>query len=148
MLKLTLHADSYDWQFIPIAGESFTDSGAGAPHGPPTMTLKPTADASVNQRHPRTNHGDSSRLYVDGDAGRGRDLRSYVKFKVAGVAATVERAVLRLWVTNGTSNGPTVAPTSTGWSAGKLTWRNRPARPGRSSPMPAPWSPADGPSST
>jgi hypothetical protein len=27
VLKLTLHANSYDWQFIPIAGQTFTDSG-------------------------------------------------------------------------------------------------------------------------
>ena len=28
VLKLTLHATSYDWRFIPIAGQSFTDSGS------------------------------------------------------------------------------------------------------------------------
>ena len=28
VLKLTLHATSYDWQFIPIAGQTFTDSGS------------------------------------------------------------------------------------------------------------------------
>ena len=27
VLKLTLHPDSYDWQFIPVAGSTFTDSG-------------------------------------------------------------------------------------------------------------------------
>ncbi|HEY6072408.1 MAG TPA: hypothetical protein VIV15_03215, partial [Anaerolineales bacterium] len=27
VLKLTLHASSYDWEFIPITGETFTDSG-------------------------------------------------------------------------------------------------------------------------
>jgi hypothetical protein len=27
VLKLTLHANSYDWQFVPVAGRSFTDSG-------------------------------------------------------------------------------------------------------------------------
>ena len=68
----------------------------------------------------------SHRLYMDGDVGRGRDLRTYIKFKVSGLRGTVDRAVLRLWVTNATGNGPTVAPTRTGWSAGKLTWRNRP----------------------
>ena len=31
-LKLTLHANSYDWQFVPIAGQTFTDSGSGACH--------------------------------------------------------------------------------------------------------------------
>ena len=32
VLKLTLHSTSYDWQFIPIAGQTFTDSGTQACH--------------------------------------------------------------------------------------------------------------------
>jgi hypothetical protein len=32
VLKLTLKANSYDWQFIPEAGKSFTDSGSGTCH--------------------------------------------------------------------------------------------------------------------
>jgi ketosteroid isomerase-like protein len=28
VLKLTLHSTSYDWQFVPIAGSTFTDSGS------------------------------------------------------------------------------------------------------------------------
>ena len=28
VLKLTLHPTSYDWEFIPIAGDTFTDSGS------------------------------------------------------------------------------------------------------------------------
>ena len=32
VLKLTLHASSYDWQFLPIAGQTFTDSGTQACH--------------------------------------------------------------------------------------------------------------------
>ncbi len=32
VLKLTLHATSYDWQFIPVAGQTFTDSGSQACH--------------------------------------------------------------------------------------------------------------------
>jgi len=52
VLKLTLHATSYDWQFVPIAGQTFTDSGtsncvsAGAQTPPPstaTRTPGPTA---------------------------------------------------------------------------------------------------------
>ena len=35
VLKLTLHPTSYDWQFIPVAGETFTDSGTGSCHGSP-----------------------------------------------------------------------------------------------------------------
>ena len=33
VLKLTLHAWSYDWQFVPEAGKTFTDSGSQACHG-------------------------------------------------------------------------------------------------------------------
>jgi hypothetical protein len=32
ILKLTLHPSSYDWQFLPAAGGTFTDSGTGACH--------------------------------------------------------------------------------------------------------------------
>ena len=32
VLKLTLHASSYDWQFVPVAGQTFTDSGTTACH--------------------------------------------------------------------------------------------------------------------
>ena len=32
VLKLTLHANSYDWQFVPVAGATFTDSGTGNCH--------------------------------------------------------------------------------------------------------------------
>jgi hypothetical protein len=32
VLKLTLHATGYDWQFVPVAGASFTDSGSGTCH--------------------------------------------------------------------------------------------------------------------
>jgi len=32
VLKLTLHASSYDWQFVPVAGQTFTDSGSGSCH--------------------------------------------------------------------------------------------------------------------
>ncbi len=126
VLKLTLHANSYDWKFVPVAGETFTDSGTGTPNGAAAAAFRAVSDAWVDQRHPTTNHGSSRRLVMDGDAGRGRDLRSYVKFKVTGLVGTVDRAVLRLWVTNPTGNGPTVARTRTGWSGRKLTWRNRP----------------------
>ena len=32
VLKLTLRADGYNWEFIPIAGSTFTDSGSGMCH--------------------------------------------------------------------------------------------------------------------
>jgi hypothetical protein len=50
VLKLTLHASSYDWQFVPIAGQTFTDSGtANCVSGAavPTPTRTPTAIAAT-----------------------------------------------------------------------------------------------------
>jgi hypothetical protein len=32
VLKLTLHPNSYDWTFVPIPGQSFTDTGTAACH--------------------------------------------------------------------------------------------------------------------
>jgi hypothetical protein len=32
VLQLTLHATSYSWQFVPVAGQTFTDSGTQACH--------------------------------------------------------------------------------------------------------------------
>ena len=32
VLRLTLHASSYDWRFVPIAGQSFSDSGSTTCH--------------------------------------------------------------------------------------------------------------------
>src|SRR5215208_5170332 len=32
VLKLTLHPHSYEWQFVPVEGESFTDSGDARCH--------------------------------------------------------------------------------------------------------------------
>ncbi len=38
VLKLTLHASSYDWEFVPVAGETFTDSGSASCHAAPADT--------------------------------------------------------------------------------------------------------------
>ena len=50
VLKLTLHPTTYDWQFVPEAGKTFTDSGTGACHGstpPPTDTTKPSVPGNL-----------------------------------------------------------------------------------------------------
>ncbi len=53
VLKLTLHSTSYDWEFVPVAGQSFNDTGtascvnsaSGAPTAvpAPTSTVVPTS---------------------------------------------------------------------------------------------------------
>ncbi len=34
VLQLTLRSGGYEWQFVPIAGQAFTDAGSGTCHGP------------------------------------------------------------------------------------------------------------------
>jgi hypothetical protein len=38
--------------------------------------------------------------------------------------------VLRLFVTNGSNDGPALSPTAANWSESAITWNNRPARSG------------------
>jgi Calcineurin-like phosphoesterase len=47
ILKLTLHANGYDWQFIPIAGSTFTDSGSGTCHAAPGASAQTMASTSA-----------------------------------------------------------------------------------------------------
>src|SRR5215207_9044417 len=44
VLKLELSADSYSWEFVPIAGQTFTDSGEGSCHSPSRGTRRDDAD--------------------------------------------------------------------------------------------------------
>jgi PKD repeat protein len=47
VLKLTLHATSYDFQFVPISGQSFTDSGTGSCHGVPGAGAQAASASAV-----------------------------------------------------------------------------------------------------
>ena len=131
VLKLTLRADGYDWSFVPIAGKTFADGGSGTTHGaPPARTRKTftaTGDSWVDQANPGRNYGAAATLVVDGDTGNGKDAQAYVKVKVANATGTIDRVGLRLWVTNATRDGPTVAPTTCGWTPNAVTWSNKPA---------------------
>ena len=134
VLKLTLRADGYDWAFVPVAGQHVQRRRLGATHDAPATRTRRTfavsSDAWVDQAHRNANHGTSTRLLVDGDTGAGLDARSFVKVRVAGLTGVIDRAALRVWVTDPTQTGPTVARTSTSWSGRRITWANQPAATG------------------
>ncbi len=54
VMKLTLHPSSYDWQFIPIPGATFTDSGTASVHGAPPNTPPVVDSVVVNPAAPTT----------------------------------------------------------------------------------------------
>ena len=47
VLKVTLHPSSYDWTFVPVPGQAFTDSGTTACHGSSSDTQAPTAPTGL-----------------------------------------------------------------------------------------------------
>src|SRR3954466_10786358 len=75
ILKLTLHPASFDWQFLPIPGNTLNDAGTAAcqttstPPPPPvqtTLTVRASADAYTSKISPFTNFGTRTTLLVDG----------------------------------------------------------------------------------
>lgn len=41
VIKLTLHADAYDWEFVPVEGSDFTDNGSETCHDAPSVIPTP-----------------------------------------------------------------------------------------------------------
>lgn len=149
VLKLTLHPDSYDWQFVPEEGKTFTDSGTEKCHGVPPLstpvgltqmptpaptrsastpattafTLAPIADAYVSKPKPTLNFGSSNMLRVYG----GPLGASYLRFEVRGLPGTVARATLRLYAYSPSNAGYQVhTVANTAWNESTITYGNAP----------------------
>ena len=90
------------------------------------MVFAPQADAQVVKASPGRNYGSSTKMGSD----RSPVIESYLRFNVSGLSAPVARVRLRLYVTDGSANGPKVYPSATTWSESGVTWNNRPARTG------------------
>ncbi|MEO7261619.1 MAG: fibronectin type III domain-containing protein [Jatrophihabitantaceae bacterium] len=61
VLTLTLHANTYDWQFVPASGYSLNDSGSATCHAPPPPdTTPPSAPTNVSGAAASANQVDLS----------------------------------------------------------------------------------------
>jgi hypothetical protein len=140
VMKLTLHATSYDWKFTPEPGKSFTDSGSEACRGggtappppppppPPTggtLTFTPTDDASLYSDSPSSNFG--SATTVETDASPVKDF--LLKFTVSGIGTKrVSNAKLRLYCVNSSAgSGGQFRGTGNTWLESTVTWSGAPA---------------------
>src|SRR5256714_6336334 len=109
-----------------------TDSTSPPPPPPPpppgtaTRTFAAAADARTAKAKPTTNFGTTPTLDVDGSP----VVESYLRFPVTGLAGTVRRATVRLWVTDKSVDGPAVYPTGNAWTETGITWATRPVRTG------------------
>jgi 3-phytase len=83
-----------------------------------------SADAPVTAASPTRNLGTQARLLADASPVE----ESLVKFVVSGVQGPVSSAKLRMNVRNGSTNGPAVYSTATGWTETGVTYATRPPR--------------------
>ena len=129
VLKLTLHPATYDWEFVTPQGVA--DSGTGTCSGevPPTpaerviMSLRPVADANIYAAYPDRNGGSDRALYADG----GPVTRALLRFNPTKLGGTPVEAKLRLWVADGSRDGPVVRRAGNGWLESSVTWSKRPS---------------------
>ena len=88
-----------------------------------TATFTPVADASVYSGKPGTNFGSDPKLVADNSP----KTKAFLRFDVAGLGAAPSAARLRVWVTNGSSNGPEVRPLTSPWAEPTVTYATRPS---------------------
>src|SRR3990172_4966686 len=89
-----------------------------------TLTLSAEADARVEQGSAGTNFGTATSLISD----LSPLIEGYARFTVTGIAEPVTSAKLRLYVTNGSNNGPALYLADNNWTETGVTWNTRPAR--------------------
>jgi hypothetical protein len=88
------------------------------------LVFTPAADARVEQANPTTNYGTATVLMVDTSP----MAESYLRFDVAGLSGPIQKATLRLWVLDPTTNGPPVYSCgSATWTETGITWNAKPA---------------------
>ena len=109
VIKLTLHASSYDWQFIPIASQSFTDSGSQAVHGAPGGGPGPGAVNDFN------GDGKSDLAWRNGSSGE--DYLWFMNGTQIGSSAQPPSVVDTAWKVYGTGD-------YNGDGKADLLWRN------------------------
>jgi PKD repeat protein len=141
VLKLTLHADSYDWKFV---GSGASDSGSAACHGsspppggggggggepPPASGVTLVGDTKANAGSPATSYGADTTVRV-----KSASYRSFLKFTVNGLSGAVTGAKLQLKaVTQKSPDGGDVYLVGnalkdgvTPWTESNLTWSTMP----------------------
>jgi hypothetical protein len=91
------------------------------------LTFATEADAHVVQGSPAENHGTSPELQANGEAGAAQI--PYLRFVVGGITGSNQRVTLRVFVTQGASDGLPVRFAESDWSeTGEegLTWESQP----------------------
>jgi hypothetical protein len=136
VLKLTLHSTSYDWQFVPIAGQNFTDSGSANCVGSgsvPTPTRTPTSGPAPT-RTPTSGPGITTTMHVgDLDGASTRQSNKWTATVTVTVHDANHNPVANATVTGAWSNGATGTASCTTGSNGQCNVSKSGIRYGKSS---------------
>ncbi|MAU00440.1 MAG: hypothetical protein CL608_25135 [Anaerolineaceae bacterium] len=106
----------------PTATATVTASPTPGPGGS-TFTFTSSDDAIVLSNRPTSSYGAATILSTD-DA---PDIRSYLKFNVAGLDGSVASATLRVFVTTAAAPFEVAEVADNGWSQGSITYNTAPA---------------------
>jgi hypothetical protein len=106
-----------------VIGATLMGASGAPPVGAATITAGADADARVSSVKPKANFGRETRLSTDASPAE----ESYVRFPVSGVTGSVTKAVVRLYVTDGSVDGPAIYRVGGSWSEKGIKWSNRPA---------------------
>jgi hypothetical protein len=99
-------------------------TGTGRPAGAAWGTFPPVADGYVNSKHATKSYGGARVLRTDAAPGT---VRSYLRFRVGGLAGPVRAATLRLFAESGSRNGLEVRGVAdTGWDERRLQFVTAP----------------------
>jgi len=130
VLKLILHSGSYSWEFVPVEGGTFADSGSAPCVTSETSTssdiliFTPLDDATVKSNSPDINYGAASELQAD-NAPYDNFL---IKFEVSGLNnRPVLSAKLRLHNVNESDRGGDLYYVADNtWVENSVTWNTAP----------------------
>ena len=101
-----------------------TTPASGGGGTPQTLTFTPVADSYVAGDQPSVNYGTATKLRADASP----DIRSYLRFDVAGLAGSVVKATLVTSPTSASTAGYEVRRVSdTTWGERTITYSNAPA---------------------
>jgi fibronectin type 3 domain-containing protein len=110
VLKLTLHASSYDWQFVAANGYQYNDTGSGTCHSaPPADTAPPSAPTAVTASAP-----DASQVNLSWTASTDNvGVKNYNIYRGANGATPT---LVATTATNATSYSDTAVAASTSYT--------------------------------
>ena len=119
---VTLVASNAGGPSAPVT-RTITVTAGGGGGGTPT-TFTPDADTYFNTASPTKNYATATVLKLHSPVTA--EYRPLVRFNVTGLSGAPTKAVLRLWVTDASTNGGSWYKVANTWTETGVNWNNKP----------------------